>query len=91
MYHILCQSVEQFDSVPRHLNLGPPNPPPPPPNAPGVLWGELYLAYIHSQTNPPTGAKFGSNRNRCSPVTASPDLEFVIPYPPPPPNYPLGY
>ena len=40
------------------------DPLPPPPNAPGVLWGELYLAYVHSQTNPPTCTKFGVNRCR---------------------------
>ncbi len=33
--------------------------PPKPPlrNAPGVLWGELYLAYVHSQMNPQTWTK----------------------------------
>ena len=42
--------------------------PPKPPlrNAPGVLWGELYLAYVHSQTNPPTCTKFGANLHMCA-------------------------
>ena len=51
------QSWCQFD---RLLNLWPPNPPP---NAPGVLRGELYLAYVHSQTNLQTCTKFGVNRS----------------------------
>ena len=40
-----------------------------PRNAPEVLWGELCLAYVHSQTNPPTYTKFGANRR--SRLTAS--------------------
>ena len=53
--------------------------PPPPPNAPGVLWGELYLAYFHSQMNLQTWTKVGANRS--SRLTASPD--FLIPLNPP--------
>ena len=57
-----------------------------PRNAPVVLWGELYLAYVHSQTNPPTCTKVGANR--CRRLTASP--EFWICDPLPPPNAPWG-
>ena len=53
---------------------------------PGVLRGELYLAYAHSQTNPPTCTNFGANR--CSRLTASQD--FWICDPPTPPNAPWG-
>ena len=69
LYQIWCQSVQPFDSFPKHLNLWPPKNPR---NAPGVLWGELYLAYAHSQTNPPTCTKFGANR--CSRLTAPQDF-----------------
>ena len=36
--------------------------PPPPPMPPGVLTGDLYLAYVHSQMNPQTWTKVGANR-----------------------------
>ena len=36
---------------------------------PGVLRGELYLTYVHCQTNPQTCTKFGANRS--SRLTAS--------------------
>ena len=39
---------------------------------PGILGGEFYLAYVHSQTNLHTCTKFGANRS--SPLTASPDF-----------------
>ena len=83
LYQIWCQSVQLFDSFPKHLNLWPLKNP----NAPGVLWGELYLAYkAHSQTNPPTYTKFSANR--CSRLTASTDFWICDPLPP---KCPLGY
>ena len=36
-----------------------PYPPPP------MSMGKLYLAYVHSQTNPQTSTKFGANRSSC--------------------------
>ena len=66
-YQMWCQSVQPFDSLPSILNVWPPNPLEMPP---GVLRGELYLAYVHSQTNPQTCTKYGANwSNR---LTASP-------------------
>ena len=52
------------------------------PKTPGVLRSELYLAYVHSQTNLPTCTKFGANRY--SRLTASSDFWICDPYPPPP-------
>ena len=86
LYQICCQSVQPFDSFPKHLNLWTHKQNR---NAPGVLWGELYLAYVHSQTNPPTCTKFGANRS--SRLTASPDFWICDTLPPPPPKCPLGY
>ena len=40
MYNIWCQSVEQFDIIPIHLNLWPPKPPP---NTPWGIVGRLVL------------------------------------------------
>ena len=57
---IWCQSVHPFDCFPRLLNLWHPNPPPVMP--PGVLRGDLYLAYVHYQMNPQTWIKVGANR-----------------------------
>ena len=51
-----------------------------PPEMP--LWVKLYLAYVHSQTNPPTYTKFVANR--CSRLTASPNFWIGDPLPPPP-------
>ncbi len=62
VYQIWCQSDQPFDIFPWLLNLWPPNPPP-------RSRGELYLAYVHSQTNPQTCTKFGANRS--SRLTAS--------------------
>ena len=59
----------------------------PPRNSPGVLWGELYWAYVHSQTNPPC-TKFGANR--CSRLTASQDFWICDPPTPLPRNAPWG-
>ena len=59
-----------------------------PRNAPAVLWSELYLAYVHSQTNPPTCTKCGANR--CRRLTASQDFWICDPLPPPP-QCSLGY
>ena len=36
-------------------------PPKKPKMSPGVLWGDLYLAYVHSQMNPQTCTEFGAN------------------------------
>ena len=79
MYHICCQSVQPFDTFPRLLNVWPHNPPPPPPPdmPPGVLRGDLYLAYAHSQMNPQTWTKVGANRS--SRLTASPDCWMFDP------------
>ena len=73
MYHIWCQSVEPFDSFPRHLNLWPPTPLP---NTPGVL----YLANVNSQMNPQTGTKVGANQS--SRLTDSPDFWMFDPLKP---------
>ena len=90
LYQIWCQSVQPFDSLPKHLNFWPHKTPR---NARGVLWGELYLAYVFiCQTNPPTCTKYGANR--CSRLTASPtflNLCVTTYPPPPPPKCPLGY
>ena len=59
VYRIWCQSVHPFGSFPRLkfvTNWVPPMPP-------GVLWGDLYLAYVHSQKNPQTWTKVGANRS----------------------------
>ena len=72
---IWCQSVQPFDSFNRLLNLWPPKTPKMPP---GILRSELYLAYVHSQTNPQTCTTFGVNQSSC--LTASSD--FWIGYPP---------
>ena len=78
VYQIWCQSVQLFDSFPRHLNLWPSKPPP---NAPGILRGGLYLAYVHSQMHPQTCTKFGANRS--SSLTASLDFWICDPLKPP--------
>ena len=52
---------------------------------PAILSGELYLAYVHSLTNPQICTKFGANQS--SHLTASQTFEFVTPYPP---NAPWG-
>ena len=56
---------------------------------PGVLRGELYLAYVDSQTNPQICTKFGANRS--SRLTASPNIWICDPLNPPPPRMPLRY
>ena len=81
VYQIWCQSVQPFDSFPRLFNLWPPYPPPPPDMPPGVLRGDLYLAYAHSQMNPQTRTKVGANRS--SRLTAYPDLWMFNPLKPP--------
>ena len=48
---------------------------PPPPTE--MSRGELYLAYVHSQTNPQTCTKFGANRS--SRLTASQTFGVVTP------------
>ena len=56
VYQIWCQLDQPFDIFPWLLNVWPPNPPP-------NVKGELYLAYVYSQTNPQTCTKFGANRS----------------------------
>ena len=65
----------RFTASQDFLNLWHPNPPPQMPL--GVLRGDLYLAYVHSQMNPQTWTKVGANR------TASPDFLIVHPLKPP--------
>ena len=77
VYQSWCQSVQPFDSFSRLLDLWPPKTPW---NATLVLWGEFYLAYVHSQTNLPTCTKFGANR--CSRLPVSPDFWMCDPYTP---------
>ena len=48
---------------------------------PGLLWGDLYLAYVHSQMNPQTCTKVGANWS--SRLTASPDFWMFDPLKPP--------
>ena len=71
VYQIRCQSVQAFDSFPRLLNLWPL---PPPQVPPGVLRGDLDLAYVHSQMHPQTWSKVGGNRS--SRLTASQDVSI---------------
>ena len=73
VYQIWCKSVQIFDSFPRLLNLWPLTPPPPPDTPPGVLRGDLYLAYTHSQMRTIVGA------NRSSHLTAFPGLWLFDP------------
>ena len=73
VYQSSCQSDQPFDIFPWLLNLWPPNPP--------MSRGELYLAYVHSQTNPQTCTKFGANRS--SRLTASQDFWICDPLNPP--------
>ena len=61
---------------------------PTPEMPPGVLRGELYLAYVHYQTNPQTCIKFGANRS--SRLTTSLDFWICDPITPPPPGMPPG-
>ena len=51
-----------------------------------IVGGELYLAYVHSQTNPPMCTQFGANR--CNRLTASQDFWICDPLPP---KCSLGY
>ena len=75
VYQIWCQSDQPFDMFVWLLNVWPPNPPLPP-----MSRGELYLAYVHSQTNPQTCTKFGANRS--SRLTASQDFWICDPLKP---------
>ena len=54
----------------------------PPKMPPCVSWGELCLAYVHSQMNPQRCTKFGANRS--SLLTASQDFWMCDPLTPPP-------
>ena len=71
--------MQPFDSFPKLLNWWPPTPPPQMP--PGVLRGDLYLAYVHSQINPQTWTKDGANRSRL--LTVSQTFECLTPKTPP--------
>ena len=53
----------------------------PPPMLPEVVWGDLYLAYLHSQMNPQTWTEVGDNRS--SRLTASTDFWICDPLKPP--------
>ena len=68
--HIWCQSDQPFESSPDFF-ICDPQPPP------QMSRDELYLAYVHSQTNPQTCTKFGANRS--SRLTASQTSGFVTP------------
>ena len=82
MFKIYSQSVQSFDHISHFfLIVDPLNPPK---CRRGVSWGELYLAYVHSQTNPQTCTKCGANRS--SRLTASQDLNV---WPPKTPKCPL--
>ena len=48
---------------------------------PGILRGELYLAYVHSHSIPQTCTTFGASRSSC--LTASPDFGICDPLKPP--------
>ncbi len=65
VYQIWCQSVQLFDSFPDFWICDPLH-------SPGVLRGNLYLAYVHSRTNPQICTKVGANRS-CR-LTASPNI-----------------
>ena len=78
VYQIWCKSVQPFDSFPRLWICDPLTPPPPPPDTPpGVLRGDLYLAYTHSQMNPQMWTKVGANWS--SHLTAFPGLWLFDP------------
>ena len=49
----------------------------PPKMPPAVLWGDFYLAYVHSHMNPQTWTTVGANRS--SRFTASPDFWMFDP------------
>ena len=51
--------------------------PPPPQRRRGVSWGELFLAYVHSQMNPQTCTECGPNRSIR--LAAFPDLNLRPP------------
>ena len=94
VYQIRCQSVQPFDSFPRLLNLWSLTPPPPE-MPPGVLRGDLYLAYVHSQMNPhrrePKLVPIGQLPNtfqllnpktpKCHPCVSRGNLFGVYPFP----------
>ncbi len=68
---IWCQSDQPFESSPDFLICDPLITTASPP----MSRGELYLAYVQSQTNPQTCTKFGANRS--SRLTASQTFGFV--------------
>ena len=89
VYQVMCQSVQQLDCFPRLLNIWPPKTTRRRKCPPGVLGSELYLAYVHSQTNSHTWTKFGANRS--SRLSDCPDFWMCDSLTPPPPKWPLGY
>ena len=72
MWQIWCKSVQPFDCFPRLLNFWHPNLPTPQ-MPPGILRGDLYIAYVHSYMNPQAWTKIGANR------TAFPECWIVDP------------
>ena len=91
--HYMCkmysQLVQPFDHISQAFEFL--SPKTSPKCRRGVSWGELFLAYVHSQMNPQTGTEFGANRSIR--LAAFPDFKFVTPNPPPPPpprNAPCG-
>ena len=83
VYQMLCQLVHPFDSYSRFLNFWPPKTPQ---NAPWVIEGLLFLAYVHPQMNPQACTKFGANWSTC--LVFIPDFWISDPLKPPKP--PLG-
>ena len=77
----LVQIGPAFWQLPKTFEFVTPYPPPPD-MPPGVLRGDLYLAYTHSQMNPQMWTKVGVNRS--SRLTAFPDLWLFDPLNPPP-------
>ena len=71
----------RLTTFPRLLNCWPLTPPPMPP------WGELFLAYVHSQMNPQTRSRISCQS--VLPFDRFPRLKFVTPNPPPR-NAPCG-
>ena len=82
MYQIPCQSVqsvETFDSFPRHLNLWPITPPPPN-NAPwGIVWRFVFSLCPFPDESADVNQSWCQSDSR---FTASPDFWMLTPYNP---------
>ena len=78
MCNIYSQSVKPFDHISTVFDLFTPNPPPHQCRR-VVSWGELFLAYVHSQMKPQTYTEFGANRSIR--LAAFPDLNLWPPGP----------